>query len=315
MTGADLAPLLPGAGIGLLGGLGLVLVVARLPVLRRPDLDARLAPYVRDVVRGSRLLPSATAPGSSRWHRLAQPALASAGQVVERLLGGGTSVARRLQRAGQEPDVQAFRSQQVLWGAAGLGAGIVLAALLWWHGDGGPVTGGAMALAGAAFGVAACDHALSRRVQRREQRMLVELPTVAEMLALAVGAGEGAVSALERVCRTAVGELSAELRRTLADARAGASLTDALQGLADRTGLPSLARFVDAMVIAVERGTPLADVLRAQAQDVREEARRSLLEAGGRKEIQMMVPVVLLVLPVTVLFAVFPGLSLLSIDM
>jgi tight adherence protein C len=32
-----------------------------------------------------------------------------------------------------------------------------------------------------------------------------------------------------------------------------------------------------------------------------------LLEAGGRKEIAMMVPVVFLVLPVTVLFALFPG--------
>ena len=50
------------------------------------------------------------------------------------------------------------------------------------------------------------------------------------------------------------------------------------------------------MAIAVERGTPLADVLRAQATDVREEGRRALLEAGGRKEIAMLVPVVFIVL-------------------
>jgi tight adherence protein C len=73
--------------------------------------------------------------------------------------------------------------------------------------------------------------------------------------------------------------------------------------------LPSLRRFVDGVVVAVQRGTPLADVLRAQAQDVREEGRRALMEAGGRKEILMMVPVVFLILPVTVLFAVFPGFS------
>ena len=52
----------------------------------------------------------------------------------------------------------------------------------------------------------------------------------------------------------------------------------------------------------------LAEVLRAQAADVREAGKRRLLEAGGRKEIAMMVPVVFLVLPVTVLFALFPGL-------
>ncbi|WP_370518432.1 type II secretion system F family protein [Nostocoides sp. HKS02] len=141
--------------------------------------------------------------------------------------------------------------------------------------------------------------------------MLAEFPTTAELLALAVGAGEGAVGALERICRLSHGELSGELARCLADARAGASLPDALQGLADRTGLVSLARFVDGMVVAVERGTPLAEVLRAQAQDARETGRRSVMEAAGRKEIAMMLPVVFLVLPVTVLFAVFPGFSFL----
>ena len=67
--------------------------------------------------------------------------------------------------------------------------------------------------------------------------------------------------------------------------------------------------------MAVERGTPLADVLRAQAQDVREAGRRELMETGGRKEIAMMVPVVFLVLPVTVVFAVYPGLAVLSLDL
>jgi tight adherence protein C len=75
--------------------------------------------------------------------------------------------------------------------------------------------------------------------------------------------------------------------------------------------LVSLARFVDGMVVAVERGTPLAEVLRSQAQDVRETGRRAVMEAGGRKEITMMLPVVFLVLPVTVLFAVFPGFAFL----
>ena len=145
--------------------------------------------------------------------------------------------------------------------------------------------------------------------------MLAEFPTIAELLALAVGAGEGTTGALERVVRLSEGELSDELGRCLADARAGASLQKALQGLADRTGLVSLSRFVDGIVVAVERGTPLADVLRAQAQDVREEGRRQILEVGGKKEITMMIPVVFGVLPVTVVFALFPGLSFFQFQM
>ncbi len=62
----------------------------------------------------------------------------------------------------------------------------------------------------------------------------------------------------------------------------------------------------------MQRGTPLAEVLRAQAQDVREDSRRTLMEQGGKKEILMMIPVVFLILPVTVLFAVYPGIDFLS---
>ena len=67
--------------------------------------------------------------------------------------------------------------------------------------------------------------------------------------------------------------------------------------------------------MAVERGSPLGDVLRAQAQDVREEGRRALMQTGGRKEVLMMVPVVFLILPVTVVFAVFPGAVVLRVGL
>ena len=105
-----------------------------------------------------------------------------------------------------------------------------------------------------------------------------------------------------------------ELRRALADIRSGAGLAAAMQGVADRTELPGLARFVEGMIVALERGTPLADVLRAQAADAREEGRRHVMESAGRREISMMVPVVFLVLPVTVLFAVYPGLIALRLS-
>ena len=84
---------------------------------------------------------------------------------------------------------------------------------------------------------------------------------------------------------------------------------------ADRTGLPPLTRFAEGVAVALERGTPLAEVLRAQAQDVRESGRRALMEAGGKKEVAMLVPVVFLVLPVTVVFAVFPSFATLRIGL
>ena len=86
-----------------------------------------------------------------------------------------------------------------------------------------------------------------------------------------------------------------------------ALLARAFDGLAATTGLPLVARFATGISVAIERGTPLADVLHAQAADVREAGRRLLIETAARKEIAMMAPVVFFVLPVTILFAFYPG--------
>ena len=302
-----------GAACGVLLLAGLTLVLSGLPVSRRPGLGDRLEPYLRDAPRPSTLLSRPVAPrGPFGFADLVAPYVHRLGSLVGTVLGGGPSVVRRQQRAGLAVDVDRFRAEQVLWGTLGAIVGLLLtgAVAIAQHRFPAVALVG-LVVSGALSGVVMRDWMLTRAAERREARMLTEFPTVAELLALAVSAGEGAVGALERVCRLSQGELSDELRRCLADARAGANLPTALRGLADRTGLMSLSRFVDGIVVAVERGTPLAEVLRAQAQDVREAGRRTLMEQGGRKEILMMVPVVFLILPVTVLFALYPGLSFL----
>lgn len=300
-----------GVAWGAVAGLGLILLWAGLPARRRLSLEDRIAPYVGEQARGSRLLSAAD--GELRLGRLAAPALRRLGRVVEHVLGGELSVRTRLERSGQPPDVDGFRGQQALWGLAGAGVALAWVSLRFMKGNHSVVGGVAMVLLGFAAGVIARDQALTKAAERRDERILAEFPAIAEMLALAITAGEGAAAALERVTSLSSGDLSIELRRCLLDAKAGASLTEALQGLADRTRLPSLARFVDGIVVALERGTPLADVMRAQAQDARDASKQQLIELGGRRELLMMVPVVFLVLPVTVLFAIWPGLHLLRL--
>jgi len=136
---------------------------------------------------------------------------------------------------------------------------------------------------------------------------MAQFPTVAELLALAVGAGEGPVAALDRVAVRCRGEMADEIGRVLADIHTGTPVASSLDAWAARSGLPAVARFAEAMAVAVDRGTPLAAVLHAQAADAREAGRRALIESGARREVLMMVPVVFLVLPVTVMFAFWPG--------
>ena len=305
-----------GALLGLLASVGLCLAVVSSPPMRRPRLDDRLAPYLRDAPRPSRLLMQhRSVTPFPTLERLLGPLLRDAAVFVDRVIGGTSSVRRRLDQTGRDLTVEQFRIEQVIWGAGGLLAGLALAVVTAMRGSASrPAAFLILSLVLALAGVLGRDRALSNEVTRREAKMITEFPTIAELLALSVAAGEGAVGALERVTKLSRGELARELGRALADARAGASLVNALEGMAARTSLPALARFVDGMAIAVERGTPLADVLRAQAVDVREQGRRALLEAGGRKEIAMLVPVVFLVLPVTVVFALFPGFYNLSLS-
>lgn len=301
-----------GALAGSMLGAGLVLLAAY-RTARRPSLDRRLAPYLRPRRVGSALLDAPAPLGAAG--RLAAPFLADAARLVARLGSPTSELRRRLVRAGRAETAEQFRLGQVTWGASGLAAGLAAALLVGRARGGSPAALAVLVAACGALGVLARDWLLTGEVRRREARLLAELPTVAELLALAVGAGEGAGPALERVARGTRGALADELRATVADARAGAPLTSALDALAGRTGLPALARFAEGVAVSLEWGTPLADVLRAQAQDVRAEGRRALMEGGGKREIAQLVPVVFVVLPVTVLFAVFPSLVVLRVGL
>jgi tight adherence protein C len=294
-----------GALLGATAGVGLVLVLTRVLALRRADLTVRVLPFVRDLPSVGGRVPEATVGGPFR--AVFGPLLESAAGAVERVLGGSASVRRRIERARLPMTVHDFRVEQVLWGLAGLTACAVPAVAVSLKAPDRTVP--LLVLCGVAFatGVLLRENRLTAQVTAYERAVLAEYPALAELLALAVGAGEGPVAALDRVASRSHGAMSAELRAVLAEVRTGTGLSVALDRLAARTGLPAVARFAEAMAVAVDRGTPLTGVLHAQAADAREAGRRALIESGARREVLMMVPVVFLILPVTVLFAFWPG--------
>lgn len=298
--------LLFGGLLGAVAGLGLVLVLSAAATARRPDLGVRVLPFVRDLPTVADRVPTGRTAGPFR--AVFGPALASAARSVERVLGGTASVRRRLDRAGLTATVHDFRVEQVLWGLAGLSVAGAPAVLVAVASPGRTLPLALLCAAAAATGVLLRDNRLTAQATARERRILEELPTVVELLALAVAAGEGPVNALDRVSSCCRGAMADELRTVLAAVRTGTPLSQALDALSARTGLPAVARFAEAVAVAVDRGTPLAAVLHAQAADAREAGRRALLETGARREVLMMVPVVFLILPVTVLFAFWPGL-------
>jgi tight adherence protein C len=266
--------------------------------MRRSDLGVRVLPYLHDLPHAAPLRPA-----QSAWRTVVG---LLAGRV-EHVLGGATSIRRRLERAGLTASVQDFRIEQVVWGLASFTAAATLSILLAVRSPGRTVPLLVLCALAFVFGVLLRENRLSAQVATRERQILAEFPTVAELLALAVAAGEGPVSALERVVTRCRGALADDLALVLGEVRTGTPVTVALDAFANRSGLPVVARFAGGMAVALERGTPLADVLHAQAADVREAGRRALIESGARREVFMMVPVVFLVLPITVVFAFWPG--------
>jgi tight adherence protein C len=149
---------------------------------------------------------------------------------------------------------------------------------------------------------------------RRRGRVIERhLPALADLVALAVSAGATPVVALERAAVTMPGPLSDDVSRAVREVHSGVAVDLALQDLAAVSGVPSVGRFVDALIVALQRGTPLADVVRAQAADVRADERRRLMETAGRKDVSMLVPIVFLVLPTVVVIALFPGVQALHL--
>jgi tight adherence protein C len=298
-----------GAVLGAVAAAGLLLTISRLLVIGRPQLAVRVLPYVRDLPQVGRT-PALRVASSSPTTAAAGvfgPPLRSAADAVERVLGGAASVRRRLERADLGRTVHDFRVEQVVWGLVAFAAAAAYGVLRAFGDPGGALVSAGLCLVAFVLGVLARDTHLSHQVKTRERRILAEFPTVAELLALAVAAGESPVGALDRVVRRSGGALSSDLARVLADVRTGEPVGVAFDRLAAVTGLPLVARFAQGIAVAVERGTPLAQVLHAQAADVREAGRRELIEVAARKEVLMMVPVVFLVLPITVLFAFWPG--------
>lgn len=295
-------------GTGLVLGVGLWLIASTVPRLGRPRLLARVAPYVADLSTEARdLVDRQPTDPTPVFGALFAP-IADVLRSIARAVGGGDDlVRRRLRQAGSPLSVEGFRAQQLAWAITGFaGAGAVAI------GGAGfatlpPVVRIAVPVAAALAGAIGRDWLLQRAARRRLSRISAELPTVLEFLSLSLTAGEGVLDALRRVARTGSGELAGEFATVVASVGAGVPLGEALAALRDGLDHPALTRAVDQMIGALDRGAPLAAVLTAQAADARDEAKRTILELAGRKEIAMLVPLVFLILPITVLFALFPG--------
>lgn len=154
-----------------------------------------------------------------------------------------------------------------------------------------------------------------------------ELPTFIQYLTLMISSGLSPLRAIEiistennlkgnRNLNTSSARSSVileEMRHLIFRIQNGATIIQGLEEFVKRTGTQSTRRFANSMIIALDRGTPLVPVLTSLIRDSRVDSKNAMLRSAGKAEIALMIPIVFLLLPISVLFALFPSLSQLQI--
>ncbi|CAB4763124.1 unannotated protein [freshwater metagenome] len=157
------------------------------------------------------------------------------------------------------------------------------------------------------------DKNLTREVAQYRSQVESEFPAIIEMLTLALSAGETPLGAMTRLSTRSDSYLAKEFIIVVADVRRGKAFHVALDDFGRRVDSAVIRRFIDALITAMLRGAPLIEVLQRHAAEARQTQRNFLMDKAGKAETSMMIPVVFLILPVSILFALWPSVTHLNL--
>jgi tight adherence protein C len=104
------------------------------------------------------------------------------------------------------------------------------------------------------------------------------------------------------------GPLIDELSMVLRQVQFATDRLEALQKMAQRLGLQELRVFVTAVGESFKRGTPIADVLRLESQEIRRRARDRAEARANQASIKMLFPLILLIFPTLFLIILTPAI-------
>jgi tight adherence protein C len=283
---------------GMLLWVGTTLLLSELRWFSRRPLSVRLGPYVPGGMgaRGRAGLLSVES-----FREAVGPLAKALGSQFSRLFGVSEDLDRRLRRIHAGLDVTGFRVRQIGWSLAGLGVGALFAvatrppvpiALL--------TTFGGMLLA-----FLLLEQQVSTASDRWKRAVHLELPVVAEQLAMLLGSGYSLVAALDRVARRGRGAVARDLRRVLARVRQGLAEDRALQEWAELVDVASVDRFVS--VLALNRETSdLGRLIAEEARTIRRDVQRELVETMEKRGQQVWIPVTVATLLPGVIFIAIP---------
>lgn len=141
-----------------------------------------------------------------------------------------------------------------------------------------------------------------------------EIAQLARLLGVAFDSGLGVVAALEEVVPKASGRSARKLQRLLDSLSFGGNLYEELEQLRNAEKHPALDELVLKLQAALQFGTPIANQLMALARSNRAIVAQIQITQAAKQENLMLLPLVFLILPVTVLFAIYPSTQYLNLN-
>jgi len=291
-------------GLGLWAGATLLL--SRVRWFARPPLVERLRPYsptgmARPSRRGAIL-------SVESFRDVVRPLSRTLGERVGRLFGVSEELGIRLERVHSTDDVTAFRVRQVGWSMAGFGAGTLLTVAL----RPPPPVALLFLATGPLLGFLLPEQQVASASDAWRRHLRLELPVVAEQLAMLLSAGYSLGAALNRLAARGQGNVSRDLTRVCSRVRQGLTEIEALREWAEVADVEALHRLLPILALNRE-AADLGRLISEEARSIRKDTQRRLIETAERRAQQVWIPVTVAALVPGVIFLAVPFLEALRL--
>ena len=167
------------------------------------------------------------------------------------------------------------------------------------------------ALGGVGIGIFVPSYYLGRRARLRQAEIAKQLSDVLDLLVVCVEAGMGLFEAIRIVgseCERHGQVIGTELNLVATDISAGASLGQALRGLADRTGVEDIKPLAATLIQSEQLGAQIGPALRSSSDALRTRRRLHAEEDAQKASIKILFPLVIFVLPAMIAVIIGPAL-------
>jgi tight adherence protein C len=242
--------------------------------------------------------------------RMIAPLVQGAARGLGNLLPKGVlaGVERKLITAGEPMNLNGFLTMVLVSTAGATGFGLLIVVVM---GEGiGMMQIGIFGLL-ALIGFYLPFYIVSSRARQRQHAIIKSLPDAFDLITTCVEAGLGLDAALSRVSEKVQGPFATELSRSLREIALGKSRRDALKELGDRTQVPDLMQFTNAVIQAEAMGSSIGQVLRVQSDQLRVRRRQRAEEQAYKAPVKMLFPLVMCIFPT--LFIVILGPAIITI--